>query len=266
MRIVTLNLWGRRGAWDERRTVLIAGLRALQPDLVAFQETIVADGYDQVADLLGTGYHVAHQAAREPDGQGVSIASPWPVGEVREVDLHLTPRTADFACTTLVAEVSAPEPFGPLLFVNHFPSWQPAFEHERTLQAEVAARVIESIAGRSGQHVILAGDLDADPDATSIRFWTGRHALSGLSVCYRDAWESTHPGEPGETFTPRNPLVADRDWPFRRIDYIFVRCGDHGGPTLTIESCSRIFHGPINGVWASDHFGLTADLAIPTAG
>jgi hypothetical protein len=40
--------------------------------------------------------------------------------------------------------------------------------------------------------VIVAGDLDADPGSASIRFWTGRQALDGFSVCYRDAWEKVH--------------------------------------------------------------------------
>ena len=84
-----------------------------------------------------------------------------------------------------------------------------------------------------------------------------------MSVCYRDAWERTHPGDPGHTYTPRNPLLWDWDWPFRRIDYIFVRCGEHGGPTLVIAACARIFDEPINGVWASDHFGVMADLEPP---
>ena len=74
---------------------------------------------------------------------------------------------------------------------------------------------------------LSGGDLDADPDATSIRFWSGRQSLGGMSVCYRDAWESMQPQEPGHTFTPENPLMAlaNWDWPFRRLDYLFVRCG-----------------------------------------
>ena len=91
IRVVTLNLWGRSGAWEERRSVFADGLRKLDADLLAFQETVVADGYDQVADLLGPDYHVAHQGGRAPDGVGVSIASRWPLGEVHEVDLHVTP-------------------------------------------------------------------------------------------------------------------------------------------------------------------------------
>ncbi|MFL5626831.1 MAG: endonuclease/exonuclease/phosphatase family protein [Ktedonobacteraceae bacterium] len=264
IRVVTMNLWGRRGAWAERRLVIRDGLRALRPDLVAFQEAIKNDEYDQVIDLLGPAFHVAHQAGREPDGQGISIASRWPLEDVREVDLNVTSRTRDFACTTLVAEILAPHPVGPLLFVNHLPNWQLNFEYERELQAVTAARFLEERASAGSLHVVLAGDFDADPDSASVRFWSGRQSLGGTSVCYRDAWESKHPGDPGHTFTPRNPLVADWDWPFRRIDYIFVRCGDHGGPTLEVSTCTHLFDEPVDGVWASDHFGLVADLSMPT--
>jgi endonuclease/exonuclease/phosphatase family metal-dependent hydrolase len=270
MRVLTLNLWGRRGEWAARRQVLIDGLRVLTPDLVAFQETIVNDEYDQVSDLLGPDFYVAHQVAREPGGpgdveagQGISLASRWPLGEVRELDLHATSRTSDFACGTLMADVHAPEPFGSLLFVNHFPNWQLAFEHERELQTVKAARVIEDLVGQRTLHVIVAGDLDADPDASSIRFWSGRQSLDGMSVCYRDAWESAQPGKPGHTFTARNPLMSGWDWPFQRIDYIFVRCGLHWGPTLRIRDCSLVFDEPRGGAWASDHFGIMAELEVP---
>jgi endonuclease/exonuclease/phosphatase family metal-dependent hydrolase len=264
VRVVTLNLWGRRGEWGARRAVLRRGLRSLRPDLVAFVEAIRTEEYDQVVDLLGTGFHVAHQGHREADGQGTSIASRWPLGAVQELDLHVTPRTRDFACTTLVAEVSVPQPIGPLLFANHVPNWQMDFEYERELQSLVAARYLETLVSGRSQHVIVAGDFTADPDSASVRFWTGRQSLGGTSVCYRDAWQSAHPEEPGHTFTPRNPLVADWDWPFRRLDYVLVRCGEHGGPTLAIAACALAFDEPVGGVWASDHFGVVADLALPT--
>jgi endonuclease/exonuclease/phosphatase family metal-dependent hydrolase len=223
--------------------------------------------------LLGADYHIAHQTEREPGdgddveaGQGHSIASRWPLGEIRELDLHVTPRTAGFACGTLAAQILAPEPLGPLLFAFHNPSWQLAFAYERELQAVAAARFLDDFAAGRARHVVLAADLDADPAADSVRFWTGRQALDGTSVCYRDAWESKHPGEPGHTFgVPENPLGVDWDWPFRRIDYILVRCGEHGGPTLEITSCERIFDGPVGGIWASDHYGVCADLELPEA-
>ena len=269
VRVATLNLWGRHGAWAERRSMLIGGFRELRPDLVAFQEAIVSDGYDQVADLLGHGFHVFHQAGRSGDGTGASIASHWPLGEVREATLHVTPRVDPahgWIGSVAIAEVFAPDPVGPLLFVHHKPSWQRGYEVERELQAVAAARFVEELVDQRSVHVVLAGDFDATPDAASVRFWSGRQALNGTSVCYRDSWESTHPGEPGHTFTPHNPLVAGGDMPLelgRRIDYVFVRCSDHG-PTLDVRTCERIFDKPVDGVWARDHFGVVADLAVPS--
>ena len=271
VRVATLNLWGRHGAWAERRSVLIDGFRELRPDLVAFQEAIVVNGYDQVIDLLGYGFHVVHQAGRSEDGTGASIASRWPLGVVREANLHVTPRVDPahgWIGSVAVAEIFAPDPVGPLLFVHHKPSWQWGYEVERELQAVAAARFVEELVDRRSPHVVLAGDFDAVPDAASIRFWSGRQALNGSSVCYRDAWESTHPGEPGHTFTPRNPLVAGGEMPLelgRRIDYVFVRCGDYG-PTLDVSSCEHIFDEPVDGVWVSDHFGVVADLSVQTSG
>jgi endonuclease/exonuclease/phosphatase family metal-dependent hydrolase len=222
------------------------------------------DGYCEAADILGPNYHVVHQQfALLGDGNGIAIASRWLIGETREFDLLVTPRTYDFPATTLLAEILAPEPIGPFWYVNHIPSWKLNLEYERELQTVIAARAIEALVEKEARHVILAGDLDADPSAASIRFWCGRQSLDGMSVCYRDAWESAHPGEPGHTFTPENPSMAAQapDWPFRRIDYIFVRC-DRSGPTLRIASCERIFDAPVDGIWASDHFGLVADSAI----
>jgi endonuclease/exonuclease/phosphatase family metal-dependent hydrolase len=262
LRVLTHNLWGCRGEWDARREVLISGLRELRPDLIAFQEAVVTPAYDQVRDLLGADLHVVHQQRHEPDGQGISIASRWPIRAVHELDLQVTPRTADFACAAVMTEIDAPEPYGPLVFVNHLPNWQLSFERERELQAVITARAIEDLVGQQDRHVVLVGDFDADPRASSVRFWAGRQSLQDLSVCYRDAWESVHGAAAGHTFSPGNPLVRDQDWPFRRIDYIFVRCGLHGGPTLAISNCRRVFNEPLRSVWASDHFGVMADLAV----
>jgi endonuclease/exonuclease/phosphatase family metal-dependent hydrolase len=258
VRVATLNLWGRHGAWNERKSVLVDGLRELQPDIIAFQEAAVTDGYDQVADLLDTSYHIAHQAGREAEGTGLSIASRWEVGEVWE---EIVGRIA-------VAEILAPGPLGTLLLAHHNPSWQLGFEHERELQAVAASRHVEDLRRRKREvsHVVLAGDFNAAPDSASVRFWRGLQSLGETSVCYRDAWESAHPVDPGHTFSPRNPLVTGGDnWPLelgRRIDYVMVRCGDHG-PTLEVTACEHIFDKAVDGVWASDHFGVVADLAIP---
>jgi endonuclease/exonuclease/phosphatase family metal-dependent hydrolase len=264
LRVATLNIYGQHDPWPERRSVLVDEFRYVRPELIALQEVIRTDSYDQATDILGDNFHVVHQTRGKVDANGVAIASRWPIRQVQEVDLKVTARTAAFFGSALIAEIQAPEPIGPLLFINHLPEYQPAYEHERELQTVVVARLIEHLVAERPMPVIVAGDMDADPDAASIRFWSGRQSLDGMSVCYRDAWESAHPGEPGHTFTPENGLMTAPDWPFRRIDYILVRCGEGGGPSLAITSCERILVEPVNGIWGSDHFGLVANLALPT--
>ncbi|HVV24032.1 MAG TPA: endonuclease/exonuclease/phosphatase family protein [Pseudonocardiaceae bacterium] len=261
MRIATLNMWGIRGDWPARRAVLREGFGGWSPDVVTFQEAITTADYRQAADVLGPDYRIVEQTKRETDGQGVSTATRWPVGEVVEVDLHVSERTAGFACTSLITELFAPAPIGRVLVVNNLPSWRLALERERELQAVRTARAVEEMLVDRPAHVIVAGDFDADPTAASVRFWCGRQSLEGFSVCYRDAWESVHPTEPGHTYVPDNGLSVDWDWPFRRIDYVLVRCGhQYGGPTLRIVDCVRLFDEPVHGVWASDHFGVLAEL------
>src|SRR3954470_3303335 len=94
VRVLTLNLFAHHGDWPRRRGVLADGLRALDADVLLLQEAVVREGYDQVRDLLGAGWHVAHQQrGRVGDGShhGASVASRWALRAVHEVDLHLTP-------------------------------------------------------------------------------------------------------------------------------------------------------------------------------
>ena len=56
IRLWTQNIFADRAAWEDRRRLLIDGVRDLQPDLISLQETMVTQGYDQVADIIGEGY------------------------------------------------------------------------------------------------------------------------------------------------------------------------------------------------------------------
>jgi endonuclease/exonuclease/phosphatase family metal-dependent hydrolase len=261
MRVLTLNVWARHGEWSRRREVLVEGLSRLAPDLIAFQEVVKNDDYDQAADLLGfSDYHLAYQSTGEADGTRACIASRWPMSGLREVRMPVTGRVdlSEFSAWAGVAEIEGPEP---LLFVNHKPSFRLGHEREREFQAVVAARLIEEVLGGRDMHVVLAGDFDAVPDSAGVRFWRGLQSLGEMSVCYRDAWEWAHPDEDGYTFTPANPLVTSGNWPLetgRRIDYVFVRCTGNG-PTLRLVDCRQVFDRP---VWASDHIGVVADLSF----
>lgn len=263
MRVLTMNIYGRHGAWQDRRSVLIAGLAELSPDVVVFQESVQTAEYDQVTDVLGPGYQVFHQAGRSEQGVGASIASRWPFEVVAEADLNVDASgDATGWIGSLVVDIRVPDPIGPMLLAHHKPTWQSHLEVVRERQAVKAAQVIEQVVSGPDRHVLLAGDFDATPDAASVRFWAGRQSLDSLSVYYQDAWEAIHRDEPGHTFTPRNRLVSShwRPRPGRRIDYIFVRCGAKGAE-LNVTACELALAEPVGGIWASDHFGVVADLA-----
>ena len=115
-------------------------------------------------------------------------------------------------------------------------------------------------------HAVVLGDFDATPDSASMSFWRGRRPVDGFSVCYQDTWEYAHPENPGYTFDTSNPLVRAGEVATgvsRKIDHVLVRSGLHG-PTLQVADCRRVLDQPVDGVWASDHFGVLADLVLPT--
>ncbi|MGY1603737.1 endonuclease/exonuclease/phosphatase family protein [Geodermatophilus sp. SYSU D00815] len=264
IRVATVNLFARHGDWQRRRHALAQALRGLDADVLALQEAVVDDDGDTARELLGDGYHLVHQRqglVGDGSHRGSSVASRWSIRAVHEVDLHLTDRTWDYACGTVLAEVDSP--VGRLLVGSHGASWAWWAERERELQAVAVARCVEELVGEEPAHVVLGGDFNAEPHTSSMRFLTGRTSLQGLSTAYRDAWESVHGEAPGWTFDPRNPLTAvdepglDRG---RRIDHVLIRCGDHG-PTLRIVDAGLAVHEPVDGVQPSDHHGVYADLA-----
>jgi hypothetical protein len=198
MRVATLNLWCRHGSWPDRRRVLIDGFRELRPDLVAFQESIRTSEYDQVADLLGPAYTVFHQAGRTPhDGAGASIASRWPLRHAHELDL-----TVDRQRRCGRSRGTGPGRAGSL----------------RQPQAVLAVRlgVRARTAGR-GDRAAGGGTGRAQPATRRAGRRPRRRARRGQRpVLVRAAVSGqherllpgcTHPGEPGHTLTPRDPLV-----------------------------------------------------------
>ena len=214
VRVATLNVWGRHGDWPRRREVLRGGFEALQPDFVALQETVVAGEYDQVVDLFDHEVHVLHQSQRTSDGTGRSIVSRSTPVEVVEIDLCVTARVDphDFVGRSTVARFDTSE--GPVVVVNHKPSWRLGLEHERQLQAVRAAAFLEEHVGDEDVHVVVAGDFDARPESASLRFWTGRQALEGMSVHYQDS--RSGPGliriSSGPSPDPTAPAGGSREW------------------------------------------------------
>ena len=264
LRVLTFNVLTLGDASGRaRQEVVRRGLPELAPDVVGLQEVTRSAEFDQAEYLLGPDFTIVDLPGRSAGGTGECLASRWSFGEVATMDVTLE---SSARATAVAAEVLAPAPVGPLLAVHHRGTFELPLEHVREQQALAVARFVEDlVADRPDLPVVLLGDLNADPDAASIRFLTGRQSLAGTSVRYEDAWAATHPDEPGHTFSPRNPLVRAGQMPLergRRIDYVMTRCGPHG-PLLDFADCRLVFAEPVDGVWGSDHFGVLADLRPP---
>ena len=264
LRVVTFNVYGPANPdWERRHALIRSTLRELDADVVALQEVPVDPAF--LEDLVGPGYHFGSFAPAPGDDVAGTLATRWPQRRVVELDLRITERSrATLAwCAALVVEIDTP--LGAVVVAHHKPSWPFPFELEREAQAVLLARTLEEHIGDRDVHAVVLGDFDATPDSASLSFLRGRRPVDGLSVCYQDAWEYLHPDDSGRTFDLENPLVREGEVATavsRRIDHVLVRAGLHG-PTLEVRACRRILDTPVDGVWASDHYGVLADLALP---
>ena len=117
--------------------------------------------------------------------------------------------------------------------------------------------------------MLIAGDLDATPDASSLRFLTGLQSLHGRSTCFIDAWVASGNTDPSHTWSCENDFtreLAERLFGHndvhRRIDCILI-----GSPLLydgfaQVQKCEVVLNRQSDGIWASGHFGVYAEIRV----
>jgi endonuclease/exonuclease/phosphatase family metal-dependent hydrolase len=272
VRVVTLNVWNTEG--DPRRLGLINhALRSLAPDLVAFQEVVQTSDQKTLNTLLdGLKLKGTHQADLQtfvpPFAKrygGSAIATRWPHQAVEVLDLRL-PDALDVPWATVAVVVDVPG-VGELLFIGATAAWR--LDAESARERQVVAITELDARHRRALPTIIAGDFNAGPDAASIRYLKGKQSLAGRSVHYHDAWAGAGEG-PGHTWTVDNPnakvgadQIVGQPGYRERFDYVFVGGWDaHPKAYARVQSATLVFDQPIDGVWASDHFGVMVDLEI----
>ncbi|MFE0172198.1 endonuclease/exonuclease/phosphatase family protein [Streptomyces sp. NPDC059002] len=269
LRVVTLNVWNTRGDAAARAALINAELRRLAPDVVALQEVLP----DQLPELIeGTGLHGTHQAqtgATAPPHVdrygGTAIATRWPHRVVEVLDQRGAD-APDLPWLTPAALVPLPD-LGDVLFIAPTTSFRLDMEAQRERQALALSDL--DARHRTALPTIMAGDFNANPDAASIRYLTGRQSLSGRSTHFHDAWEVAGAG-PGHTWCAENPNAAEdigrlvrQPGHCSRFDYIFIG-SPHAHPHAFahVRDARLAFDKPVDGVWASDHYGVVADLEV----
>ena len=272
LRILTVNVQHDQG--DPRRTgALNQQVRRLAPDLVAFQEVCHPGARDHLAELVaGCGLQTIHQADvldRLPPGAdrygGTAVATRWPY-RVREVVESPAEDGPDAHWWALAVSVAVPS-LGELLFIAPTTPWRLDAEAARERQA-VAITELDA-RHRAELPTIIAGDLNATPEAASIRYLSGLQALHGRGAHYHDAWAVAGAG-PGHTWTVDNPLAAaeiervvGQPGHRRRIDYVFVGSAHvHPRAQARIVAARLVGDRAVGGVWLSDHAGVLVDLEV----
>ena len=265
LRIGTFNIWHLTEPYDQRRELILAELARLQPDVVGLQE-VVDDptyGMNQARELASVeGLHTFYVPAAS-FGRGTignAVLSRYPILGGESQPLPATQGT--MARVVMRADIQLPE--GLLHFFCTHLSHRADESYRRELQAAAVDRFVREATRELPR--IVVGDFNADSDSNEIRFLTGKSTLHGRSTYYQDAASICH--TEAATWARRNPNTEIFREGDRRIDYVFV---SHARPdgNGAVVSCRLAFDAPgNNGRFASDHFGVFAEVQIgkPLAG
>ncbi|BCJ68604.1 poly(A) polymerase [Polymorphospora rubra] len=247
LRILTWNtLWDRydsdRIDTARRRPLLLTALERADADVIALQEV----ERDLLTGLLGAdwvraGYTIGTDPAGDDvDEGGVLLLSRLPVREAGRHVLgpHKTVTAITVDCAT-----------GPVVVAAVHLSSDRAKDGPGRRGGELA-RLAEMLSTTDCQ-VVLAGDFNDGGD-------TPQRTL-GL----RDAWTDVHgPADRTVTFDPAvNPLAAVSSLSGRasRLDRVLLGPGE-----LRAAAATLVGDTPVDGLFASDHFAVSVDLAVET--
>lgn len=272
LRLVTFNVL-HGGPWstftgddlqlESRLAMIIEGLRALDPDVVALQESPVTRRRGDVAARIAQALGLAHVHARATERvfplrvlgrlivgalgfvEGPAILSRFPIAATEVYDLPrcqrwLEPRVALRADIQTPAGVVA-------VFSTH------------TSRDDCQTRRVAELAGEpNGRPAIVMGDLNTGETAPALGAFRDRGFV--------DLFRAANPDAPGLTVWQRinepSPTV------FRRVDYVFVKAGD--GREATAVSARLVLNTPGTrddggALWPSDHYGVFAEVALRPA-
>ena len=264
LRVLTLNTWNLSGPWRSRRNEIVEWLRRLAPDIVCLQE-VVDDGSRSTAAWLADaarysavafgGAPMSGFGGAEGTQFGNAVLSRWPIDESTSHRLPHDDDPTDIQRVLLHVRTGGHD-----VFTTHL-AWRFQVAALREQQVVAIDEIVAAAADPAAAlPPVLAGDFNADPESTEIRFLSGLASIGGHSTYWQDAWRVAGGAGVGLTWDNRNPFAAAEHEPDRRIDYVFVGWRRDGGAGR-VESCRVVCDRALTGTFASDHFGVVADIA-----
>ncbi len=254
MRIATYNLWNSRQGQPLRHAWLLRELKALNADLLCLQEVKNTSCATELAGKLG--YAHTHFAAYPGQEEGLCMLSRTPL----EHRFVLYPQANAIGAVTLAEDTAIG------LFNLHLP-WDSPLCRERQAVALTSAAM-----NLPCTQLLLLGDFNCSDTSDVQRFFLGDTTLRETEAkpCYFDL-ARTYAERMGTTPDAtlqfrRNPRFTDNTIEAdQRFDRILLR-NPYPNPFPELRSC-RIFGEdvcPENGLAASDHYGVAAEIAFGT--
>ena len=259
MRVVTWNVWGRYGPWEQRQAGIEDVLAGVEPDIVCLVEswaTREASQADRIGDRLGVEHRLfVGDWDHEGWTSGIGVISRWPITQHERHPLRGD--DGDGMGEACFAAIDGPR--GPVqLFVVmlDYPLHASGLRQAQVRQlANFVARTT-----RRRHPMVVCGDFTAGPHSDELRMLTGRGETSVPGLVFYDAWELGGDRTAGYTWSNRKPLAASGLYPDRRFDYIlsaWPRAGGVGHPTQCgLRGATLTPEQP----QLSDHYGVVADL------
>jgi endonuclease/exonuclease/phosphatase family metal-dependent hydrolase len=268
IRVATWNLWWRFGPWRERETAIVDVLRQARPDICGLQE-VWAEGGRNLAGELAEELGMHWVWVRSPDPEkwharlpgcsaavGNAVLARWPIRDSSEILLP-PGSSGDASRTAVVAAVDSPD--GRIPFATTQLTSAPWDSATRCVQVRALVDRLAEVE-RGHYPVVVAGDMNAEPDSDEIRLLCGhKTAPARERFVLIDAWRYAPEGAVPWTWDRANPHVLSTMEPSSRIDYVLVGA-PHAGRRGHVRSIRRIGAEPMRGVWPSDHAGVLAEL------
>ena len=257
--LVTFNLLNKPSRWHERRELVLAELRASQPDVIALQEvSLPHNNACWLAEQLG-GYsvHTSPKTGALAEHEGIATLSRLPVEESHTLALGAQSRVAQVTRVRVGSRAIA-------VVNGHFMFH--IYDHiKRTQQVQ---RVLNWLRLDAAQvPVVACGDFNATPEMRTIQV---------MKESFTSAHEAAHGREPD--WTCPTPLAYSLDGARKGLsrigNFILTRRSDVWRGTLdyifvdgnfAVHQCDVILNQPSPHdptLYPSDHVGLYAEIEI----
>lgn len=242
--VVTLNLWHDKQDWPHRQDMIVAGLKALSPDVIVLQEVLQDAALPNQAQVLASrlGYRYrffSADAPEQPRRYGNAILVKGAIEQSREVKLAPLDdyRNAGWVRTTVHGM--------PLnVYVTHL-HYKPEGGAIRAEQIAGVLALIDETAGDAPS--IIGGDFNTRSDTPE---------LAPLRTRFLEAYSEAHAGV--DTNTPvHTTLNTHLGHPPIRIDHVFAQ----REAFRVLDADIILDQSDAQGAWPSDHYGVRVRLA-----